>query len=296
MLAAGAITRNTRVKQDSAMGIILAVFFGTGVFILNLIQRSTIRNKSGLDDYIFGSAATMTQDDVLAMAILGALALIIMSIFWKELKAHTFDSNFSDTIGISYSVMNPLLLGLIVVSIVIGLQAVGVILMVSMIIAPAASARQWTDNLVVMVLLAAFFGALAGITGAIVSGTFTRVPTGPVVILTITSIFLFSLLFAPKRGLLTALVKRLNSRRHIMLSLVLSDLYFLKANHNYNRDAGHPAKVISMMRGRNYNVEKSLKVLRTLGLVTNDSRGNWILTSKGVEKARGVVEKKGEMV
>jgi len=140
-LAVMSIVRTSRVKFDSALGLVLSVFFGFGLMLLTFIQRQPDASQAGLDKFLFGQAATLIEDDVQTMAILGAIGLGIMLLFWKEFKLLSFDQDFAATIGYPVRVLDVLLTTLIVVAIVVGLQAVGVVLMSAMIVAPAAGAR-----------------------------------------------------------------------------------------------------------------------------------------------------------
>lgn len=211
------IVRLTRIKYDSAFGLVLSTFFGFGMVLLSLIQRSGNANQAGLDDFIFGQAATILKRDVLTIGILGGIALIIMLIFWKELKLLIFDEGFAASIGLPIRALDILLTSLLVIAIVIGLQAVGAVLMSAMLVAPAVAARQWTDRLNLMVLLAACFGALAGVSGTIISSPI-RIPTGPTIILCATVMVGLSIAFAPNRGLLWNSIKQRRNRRSLKIA------------------------------------------------------------------------------
>lgn len=222
-LAVLGIVRTSRVKFDSALGLVLSVFFGFGLMLLTYIQRQPDSSQAGLDKFLFGQAATMIQSEVRNMAIVGAAALLVLFFLWKSFKLLSFDSDFAATIGYPVRVLDVLLTTLIVVAIVLGLQAVGVVLMSAMIVAPAAAARQWTNRLGVMVLLSAAFGALAGVSGATISASETRLPTGPVIVVCVSAIVLFSLCFAPNRGLLWAWFARRRKREELRRALTAAD-------------------------------------------------------------------------
>jgi manganese/zinc/iron transport system permease protein len=200
LLALG-IARSSRVKTDSALGLSLSAFFGLGLMLLTFIQRQPNANQAGLDTFLFGQAAALLERDVLTMAAFGLPALLLMLLLWKEFKLLSFDPEFASSLGMRVRLLDVLLTSLLVVAIVIGLQTVGVVLMSALIVAPAAAARQWTDRLGVMVLLAALFGALAGVTGALVSSVVERLPTGPTIVLCVSAFVLVSLLFGARRGL-----------------------------------------------------------------------------------------------
>ena len=197
-----AIVRNTRLKDDAALGIVLAVFFGLGVFMLTLIQKMPNANQSGLDKFLFGQAAALLKRDIQTIAVISGITIGVMLLFWKEFKLLTFDPAFGETLGFPMKIIDLLMMTLIVLAIVVGLQAVGVVLMSAMIVAPATAARQWTDHLSVMIGLAAIFGAMAGVTGAVISSTTSGIPTGPMIVICVSIIVVLSLVFAPKRGII----------------------------------------------------------------------------------------------
>jgi manganese/zinc/iron transport system permease protein len=196
------IVRLTRIKYDSALGIVLSTFFGFGLVLHTLIQRTGNANQAGLDTFLFGQAATVLESDVLTIGILGGVAIIIMFVFWKELKLLVFDEGFAASLGFPIRVLDILLTSLLVIAIVLGLQAVGAVLMSAMLVAPAVAARQWTNKLNLMMFLAACFGALAGVSGTIISSSASRIPTGPTIVLCATVVVGLSIAFAPNRGLL----------------------------------------------------------------------------------------------
>lgn len=279
-----AITHNTRIKEDSTLGLILSVFFGFGLMLLTFLQKNPDARQAGLDSFLFGQAATLLQRDVVLMAIFGGTALLILALFWKEFKLLSFDRDFGASLGYNMQLLDVLLTTLLVVAIVIGLQAVGVVLMSAMVVAPAAAARQWTNKLGVMVGLAAFFGAVAGISGAIISSSGAGLSTGPVVVLCISAIVVFSLLLAGNRGLVWAWVQRQRNRHRLRLEAVLSDMHTLAAQHN---DPGH-AHSIAVLRAMNLGrggVQKSLETLAAQGLVRRVNETDWALTEQGLNQA-----------
>lgn len=207
------VTSQTRIKEDSAMGVVLAVFFGFGMALLSWVLRQNNAQHAGLDAFLFGKAAATVAGDVLLMAIVGAVVLAIVALLWKEFKLISFDPGYAHAIGQPLTPITVLLTSLIVIVVVVGLQMVGVVLMSALIVAPGAAARQWTNHFGRMVLLSAAFGGLAGVAGALISSFEAQLPTGPVIVLCACAIALFSLLFAPERGLLAATVRRWAARR-----------------------------------------------------------------------------------
>ena len=136
------IVRTTRVKYDSALGIVLSVFFGLGLVLLTLIQRRPDAAQAGLDRFLFGQAAALLRSDLITMAVLGGAALLLMLLVWKEFKLLAFDPDFGASLGFPMRALDVLLTGLLVVAIVIGLQTVGVVLMAAMV--AAVEMMGWT--------------------------------------------------------------------------------------------------------------------------------------------------------
>lgn len=206
------IVRHTRIQFDSALALVMSVFFGLGLVLLTHVQKIPNSNQAGLKRFIFGQASTLMQRDIVLMAACGAVLLLLVFLFWKEFKLFTFDGDFAQSLGFSKGKLNLLLSFMIVLAIIIGLQTVGVILMSAMLIAPAVAARQWTNKLWVMVLLSAIFGAVSGIAGTAVSSLMIKLPTGPAIVVFVSIIVVFSVLFAPGRGVLHRLHRRRKNR------------------------------------------------------------------------------------
>ncbi|MEL7623145.1 MAG: iron chelate uptake ABC transporter family permease subunit [Clostridiales bacterium] len=208
-----AITRHTRIKFDSALALVMSVFFGLGLVLLTYVQKIPNSNQAGLKRFIFGQASALLQRDVHLMAVCGLVLLLLVMLFWKELKLFTFDNDFAHSLGFSPKILNFLLSAMIVLAIIIGLQTVGVILMSAMLIAPAVAARQWTNRLWVMAILSAFFGGISGLAGTAASSLVPKLPTGPAIVLCVSLLVLISLLFAPGRGILHKLYRQEKNRR-----------------------------------------------------------------------------------
>lgn len=195
------------------MGIVLAGWFAAGIGVLAFIQQRPDASQAGLDTFIFGQAAAMVKGDVRMLAAVGSGIVAILLLFWKEFKLVTFDPDFARANGFHVRRITALLLLLIIAAIVMGLQLAGVVLMVGLLIAPGIAARQWTNRLEQMVVLAGLFGAMSGGVGAIVSALDADLPTGPMIILTASFLVAVSLLFAPGRGVIWEALRRRRDRR-----------------------------------------------------------------------------------
>ncbi len=278
------ITRFTRIHADSALGIILSVFFGFGLILLQVVERLGLPNRAGLNVFLFGQAATLLQRDVIIMLIISVFVLAMVALFWKEFKLLSFDRDFGSSLGFNMVWIDIIMISLLVLAIVIGLQAVGVVLMSAMIVAPAAAARQWTDNLAVMMILSAIFGAISGITGAIISSTGAGLSTGPVVVLVISSIVLISILFATKRGIVWSWYSRLRNQRILRLEAILNDMLKLAEQHE---DPTHPHAlvVLEAMGHMQGGVRNTLNELINRGWVVQVDSTHYSLTPAGIEEA-----------
>ena len=204
------IVSRTSVRADSGLGAMLAVFFGTGILLLRWVNKTDppIPGRRGLESYLFGMAASMTQADLVMIAIVGIGSVAVILLLWKELKVFTFDPLLTQSLGYRTRWLDWLMIGIFVCGIVIGIQCIGVVLIISMLVAPAASARQWTQSLESMVALAAVIGSVCAAIGTLISAMVSGVPTGPVIVLAEAIIVLVSILFAPKRGILWGGSKR----------------------------------------------------------------------------------------
>lgn len=278
------VTSNSRVKTDSAMGMALSVFFGLGLVLLTYAQKMPDANQAGLDKFLFGQAEALVEKDVLVIGLTGVFALLVVGLFWKEFKLLCFDPDFGGTMGFSMKSLDLLVTAVIVSAIVIGLQTVGVVLMSSMLIAPAVAARQWTGSMGSMVILSASVAAVSGVTGVALSAGLENVPTGPAVIVCVSVIAFFSVLFSPN-GFFTLRFKDARSRREIKRDYVLKALHDLALEHN---DPGyaHSEKLLALGSEKGFNVRKSLLQLQTAGYVERAGEENWRLTPSGIREIR----------
>ena len=210
-----AIVKNSRVKFDSALAVVMSVMFGFGTLLLSYSQKLPNANQAGLKNYIYGQAANMLSSDVETMLVVGVIVLVIVLLFWKEMKLVSFDLEYAITMGYNVSLINGIMILLLVLAIIIGLQTVGVILMSAMIISPAVAARQWTNKFSMMVILSAIFGATAGILGSFISITDEKLATGPIVVVVATMIAIISILISPKRGIVYKLYQRKKNKKEL---------------------------------------------------------------------------------
>lgn len=277
------ITRRTHLKSDTALGLILSIFFGFGILLLTYIQKLPNANQAGLDKYLFGQAATLVESDVWLMAFVTGLCLMVLLLFWKEFKILLFDKDYAQTLGFNTKFIDVLITTFIVLAIVLGLQTVGVILMSAMLLAPAAAARQWTNSLGMMVFLAAIFGASAGVFGTAISATENNLSTGPVIVLVASVFVLISFIFSPKRGLLFKRIRLIKNRNDLELQKTLSFMYHIVEDHD---DISHPHAIRILNNFRGYS-RKGLRKLVDKNYVKLEGE-MWRMTPKGFAVAKNL--------
>lgn len=290
-----ALTRYSRLKTDAGLGIALSVFFALGVVLLTYIQGTANASQGGLDSFLFGQAAAILRSDLWVMGGITALSLGLIAFFWKEFKLVTFDPIFAKTLGLPVGLLETTLTLTIAFAVVVGLQMVGVVLMAAMVIAPAVAARQWVKSLEHMVLLAAVFGMLAGLAGAMISVAGRGLATGPLIVLAITALVILSILVAPERGVLWEELKRWRDRRELTGNQLLTTLYNLASRH---RDPDYPAELGMIDAYHGLRTRHTLKRLERRGLVAPvthmpDEGRHWELTEAGIEEAKRVLDRLG---
>ena len=285
-----AVVRLSRVKEDAAIGIVLSVFFGAGIVLLTYIQKLPFGNQSGLDKFLFGQAATLMPRDVAAMAALGGLAVLLTMLFYKELKLLCFDREFGQSVGFPMGRLEILLTVLLVMVVVVGLQTVGVVLVVAALITPAAAARQWTESLAVMLLLAALVGGGSGAIGALVSASAPRLPTGPMIVLCSSTLLVLSLLIAPRRGLVWAVLAERRVAWRIREENLLKDLYSWAERSAAWGEAVPWPRIMGVRGERRGRLEAIARRLRRRGLLASGA-GGALLTPEGLAAAERVVRK-----
>jgi manganese/zinc/iron transport system permease protein len=223
VLCVAFIRAYTRIKEDAAIGIVLSSFFGLGISLSRIAQSQPSGNRSGLDGFLFGKAASMVRSDVLAIAAVAGVIVLVVAVLFRQFKVLCFDREFAASLGLPVLLLDLGLMTLICVCTVVGLPAVGVVLVAALLIIPGVTARFWTDRLGMMVLISATVGGFAGLMGTALSavlpappGALTRgLPTGPLIALTAAACFIVSMLASPRRGVIADALRRRSLRRAI---------------------------------------------------------------------------------
>lgn len=276
------IVRNTKIKIDTAMAIVLSVFFGLGVFLLTYIQKLPNAAQAGLESFLFGQAASLLLNDVIWISVIFVLVMIVLCVFWKELKVCTFDPDYAEIIGLNRRFIETLFMTLFIVTIVVSLQAVGVILTAALLIIPAVTALLWSQNLRSVVLISMIFGMSSGATGSYVSMTYLKMPTGPIMVLIATLFFVFSLFFAPKQGIVTRYVQFKRHQYRVMLENALGLLYRQNEQGREKMALTDYKSLIGQVLVRSALKRKGYVLL---------SSGYVVATKQGLEAGAAVIEK-----
>jgi len=281
----------TRVKEDAAIGLAIGGFFGFGIVLSRIIQRHPTGNKAGLDSFIFGKAASMIESDVRLIAIVAAIVVAVVLLLYKEFTLLCFDRDFAQSQGWPATALDLILMTLICGCTVIGLPAVGVVLVVSMLVLPPVAARFWSDRLSTVVILSAIFGALAAFLGTAISATapvpgiagFSNSgwPTGPIITIVSASIFILSMLIAPRRGVLAAGLRAFLLRRRIGLQNLLRSVY---EHLEPGGDLGRPWAI-----GAAGEHSAAAPRAHRAGLITTNQDGRFQLTHAGQQAASELV-------
>lgn len=283
------IVEKSKLKMDTAIAVVLSTFFGFGILLITYIQRNYGAEQTGLDKFFFGKAAAMLQADFIWLFAVCTLVIATIVTFYKEFLLVAFDKEYAKSIGIKVSLFEFLLSFLTVLVIVVGIQIVGIILMAALLVTPASSARFWTNKLSHMIVFSSVIAAISGIAGSYLSYSFTKMPTGPWIVIFLSVFAVTSILLAPKRGVLARNMKRKALKRKMHEDNILKTFYHL-AETNEDFDS---LRTSSDLRERRYFEEpqltKALMDLEKQGLAFQKETG-WGLTVDGWKGAKRIVK------
>lgn len=201
------LSSRTRLSEDAAIGAVLSAYFSLGIVLLTVIQTMSTGRQAGLESFLLGSTAGMLLSDAILIALGGLLVVALVFLFRRPMSLVSFDPGFAATSGVRLDRIDLTMMGLVLGVTVVGLKVVGLILVVALLIIPPATARFWTNRVELVVLLAGAFGGLAAWLGAGLSASAPDLPTGPLIVLVSFCAFAISMAFAPRRGLLSSLVR-----------------------------------------------------------------------------------------
>lgn len=291
------IRSQTRLKEDAALGIALSVFFGIGVAILVTVQKGSLGHAAGLESFIYGKVASMVASDATLIGVAAILITATCVVLFKEFCVLCFDQDFATAQGWPTMRLDVVMMTLVVAITVIGLQAVGLILMVALLITPAATARFWTHRLKQTVWLAGFIGGLSCLMGAGLSALLPRMPAGAVIVLVGSTFFLVSMMVGKERGVLVRWVqhRRLSSRvglQHLLRAIYewVEDVQPVALREEGVAEVGIPWQ--TLLNERTWTSTGLKRLLRRAtrdGLVRSFSGSRYALTEQGIPVAMRIV-------
>jgi len=285
------IRRGSRIKEDAALGIVLSVFFGAGVALLGVVQQTSTGNAAGLESFIFGKTATMVASDARLIGWASAGCAITCGLLFKELKLLCFDESFAGSRGYPVVILDAALMAIVVVVTIIGLQAVGLVLVIALLVIPAASARFWTDHLPTMLVLASLFGMTGCLFGAAGSALVPRLPSGAMIVLTTSAGFAVSFLIGFRTGWLVRWWRRLRLGASIDRQHLLRELYEL-----FEQSPGRTSvSMTELLAARSWSSSRLRRILfhasRDGWITENISHSEFALTQRGQAEARRLVRR-----
>ena len=261
-----AIRNTTRIKDDAAMGIVLGVFFGGGVALMKLVSDLPGADAAELNNFIYGSAASLVFADFLLILGITVVAGLLSVLLLKEFTLLCFDESFAASQGWPTLALDLAMLGLVTAVTVVGLQAVGLVLIIAFLIIPATAARFWTHDLRRMLWLAALLGGLSGWIGAGLSALFADLPTGAVIVLVAAFLFLVSLLAGSARGVVPRALRQGRLQRKVGRQHLLRAIYeILEGQHP---DVSAPIRNLpiaqdALLAHRSWSLPQVSRLLRT---------------------------------
>ncbi len=285
------VQKYTRLKQDTALGIVLSVFFGAGAALLGLIQQMKTGSAAGLETFIYGKTASIKYDDAVLIFSVTLLSLVVCVLLFKELKLLCFDQSFADSSGLSTMLLDIVLMALVVAVTMVGLQAVGLILIVALFVIPPASARFWTDSLFRMMVLSCVFGLSGGVLGAAASALLPKLPSGAMIVLVCACIFMISMAFGPSRGVVPRMIRRMRLNRSIDRQHLLRGMYELLERSSDgatpNANAARPLAFEELLKLRSWSPRRLKETVRraTSEAMVRTQEGKVRLTQAGFTEA-----------
>lgn len=278
----------TRTREDAALGLVLSTFFGAGVVLLSVVEG----NKAGLDAYLFGEVASLTTRDITRVAVMGAVVLAAVTLFYKELKLLAFDESFAAAQGWPTLLIDLGLMAAVATVTVFSLPLCGVILIAAILIFPCTTARFWSHRLGTVLVLSGLLGVACAVGGVLATRApglaDASLPPGPMIVLTSAAVLVASVLFAPERGLLAAAWRRLQTRRQVATEHVLRQLWEQSEDRLPERPAIAASDLRKAMHEDAATTNLTLRRLRRRGLIERPDPQTVRLTESGLQQAARV--------
>ncbi len=274
----GWVSRHSRAKEDSAIGIVFTAMFGLGVILISQLPEGT---HFDLTCFLFGEPLAIKSDDMLSIALVTPIVVSFVLIGFRALRLLSFDPQMAAAIGMKTNFWHYAFMGILAAAVVAALRTVGVIMSVAMLITPAAAAYQLTNRLGTMLLLSGLFGATSATFGFLAAFAL-NIPTGPAMVLFATMIFVTVLAVAPEYGL----ISRFRRRRAILLHILEEDILKTMLRH------GRPIKQEELVAIR-FSAEKPTNIVRSVRRLL---RGGFLVDSSNGLKLTTEGQRRGQLL
>lgn len=283
------IRNATRLKEDVALAVVLSVFFGAGLAVLGVAQNMKAGHAAGLESFILGKTASMVVGDAALIGGSAFLCLLVCVLLFKEFKLLCFDEAFAGARGFSPFFLDVMLMALVVTITIVGLQAVGLVLMIALLVIPAAAARFWTERLRSLAILSSLIGGVGSLVGASLSAVLPKLPSGAMIVLTSSGFFLASMLFGTGRGVLVRFFRRTRLNHRIDRQHLLRAMYeLLESSTDAGQIAGPSISRETLLSERSWGPRRLVRCIRRCqaeGLVFRPTSQTVELTEKGFAEA-----------
>ena len=285
------------IREDAALGIVLSVFFGAGVALVSVLQKFKQGNIAGLESFIYGKVVAITGADVALAATVLFVVVVIIAALGKELKILCFDIELARSQGWPVMLLDCLLIAMVVAVTIVGLKAIGLIMVIALLVIPAASARFWTHDLNRMLIISSLLGGVSCAVGAVASAVFADMPSGATIVLCGCGFFLLSFTFGAERGVLWTYLHQKNLRRQQEYLHMLRICYeHLESRRTLPMSAkANKTEFIAIREVaevRSWSQRFASKIARELdarGLVVLRRNGDLQLTARGMIQAEEAV-------
>ncbi len=275
-LLIGFVNRNSKIKEDASIGIIFTGAFALGVLLVSQLKQVHI----DLSSYLFGDVLGVSTGDIILSMIIMFVILLCIILFYKQLLITSFDPTMAMTIGISVTIIHYLLMSLLSMSIVAGLQSVGVVLLVAMLITPPATAYLLTDSLKKILVLSSLLGVLSSVIGLYLSYHF-NFSSGASIVLVAVFLFTLAFIFSPKEGLVTKFLRKKESANLVMLEDLIKFAYKFA-------DAKTKEELVRKISAElGYKIGKIQSLVQQVSLkgYISSANGTYKLTAEGIKEA-----------
>lgn len=283
------IDRFSRIKSDAALAIVLSVFYGCGTVLLSVVQGMSSGASAGLSGYLNGRTASLLAGDVWLFAGATVVILAVTLLLFKELTLLCFDAEFAGACGWPVLALDGLLIMLVAAVTIIGMQSVGILLVVATLITPAAAARFWTDDIRRMAAVSGGLGAGSAVIGIALSAAIERVAAGATIVLVSGLLFGISLLLGRKRGIVWKRWEHGRLERQIARDDLLRAVYEQLEGHAADARSSPEVALSAVQASRRWTPRQLQRLIAWAvgaGLAARVGSGGIRLTAAGVASSR----------